>query len=456
MKEYILKPEQLAGLGIHTVIVASPDLQGRPIGRRIPLDDFDRVVRDGVEVCTCAWAWDPAQGLDLVESGALTLCNFGNGVPDVKLRPDLSTLRRAAWLDGVAICIADPVDIRTDEPMSISPRVLLKREVARYAAQGLVPKAGTELEFYLYLNEPRELRRQGFRNLEPTTLTASDFMIHEGNVYEKFFRKLRDDLRNSGIEIEAAQSEYGLGQWEMTFVYGDALEMADRHLLYKLAVRDSAVAAGMSVTFMARPTNDQPGSSCHVHFSVVDKDGEPLFWDESAEHHMSPFMYHAIEGVLANVPALMLWYAPTVNAFKRVNSALVAGSGRTWGHENRTVSVRRVGFTRSSLRFEFRLPGADTNPYLTLLGLLASARDGLQREQLPPPPTHGNAYDLPRDDGMPTQLAEAARLFAASPFVRDLIGQNDTDHFHAVAVHEWTQSQAAVTDWDRERYFDRI
>lgn len=454
--DYLLEVAELESAGIHTVIVATPDLQGRLVGRRVPVERFASIVESGIEICTCAWGWDVDQSFDLIGANVLAVCSMHNGVPDVALIPDLATLRRAAWLDGIAICLADPVWPETGEPLGISPRVLLKQELGRYDGLGYIPKAGTELEFYLFRNDPRALRLGGFRDLEPTTLTPSDFLIHEGNAYEPFFRKLRQDLRDSGIEMEAAQSEWGLGQWEMTFAYGDPLEMADRHALYKLAVRDSAVAAGMSVTFMARPLNGQPGSSCHVHFSLLDTGGEPVFWDASADHHMSDKLRQAVGGVLEHAPALMAWYAPTINSYRRTNSQEVAGFGRTWGIQNRSVSVRVVGHSPSALRFEFRLPGADTNPYLTLTGLLASARDGLERGVVPPELTRGNAYEGEADSGMPTTLAEASRLFSGSDFVRTLIGDDNTDHFRIFADHEWNVFQSAVTPWDLERYFDRI
>lgn len=456
MNGYLLDPASLESEGIHTVIVATPDLQGRLVGRRVPVERFAGIVDTGIEICTCAWAWDVDQAFDLIAANVLAVCSMHNGAPDVALIPDLATLRRAAWLDGVAICLADPVWPKTGEPLAISPRVLLKQELGRYEGLGYAPKAGTELEFYLFRNEPRALRLGGFRDLEPTTLTPSDFLIHEGNGYEPFFQKLRRDLRDSGIEMEAGQSEWGTGQWEMTFAYGDPLEMADRHALYKLAVRDSAVAAGLSVTFMARPLNGQPGSSCHVHFSLLDGAGQPAFWDDAAEHHAGPLLQHAVAGVLEHAPALMAWYAPTVNSYRRTNSQEVAGFGRTWGIENRSVSVRVVGHSAAALRFEFRLPGADTNPYLTLTGLLASARDGIQRSLTPPPLTVGNAYEGDVDRAMPTTLAEAARAFGASPFVGGLIGQENLDHFRILAEFEWNVFQSTVTGWDLERYFDRI
>ena len=456
MKNYILRPDELAANGITTVIIATPDLQGRLVGRRIPISGFERVIERGVEICTCAWAWDIDQTSDLIDAGVFKLCSMHNGVPDVTLKPDLSTLRRAAWLDGVAICLADPVDLHTAEPMSISPRVILRQELQRYHEAGFVPQAGTELEFYLFLNEPRALRKQGFRDLEPTTSTPSDFLLHEGNNYEGFFQKLRGDLEASGIEMEAAQSEWGTGQWEMTFVYGDPLEMADRHALYKLAVRDSAAAAGMSVTFMARPLNGQPGSSCHIHFSLLDQAHNSLFWDDEGQYRMSKTMRSAIGGALEHASSFMTWYAPTINSYRRTNSRDVAGHGRTWGHENRSVTARVVGTRQSDLRFEFRLPGADTNPYLALSGLLASARDGMQRKASPPEESRGNSYDDPMDEPMPANLAEAADAFAAAPIVAELIGAENQSHFAILARYEWKLYQASVSSWDLERYFDRI
>jgi glutamine synthetase len=316
---------------------------------------------------------------------------------------------------------------------------------------------GTELEFYLFRNEPRELRRSGFRDLEPTTIVPADFMIHEGNTYEPFFRKLRGDLKASGIEMEAAQSEWGTGQWEMTFRYGDPLEMADRHALYKLAVRDSATAAGMSATFMAKPLNGgQPGSSCHVHFSIVDDEGRSVFWDDGAPHHLGERMHHAIGGILQEVPTFMAWYAPTVNSYRRANGADVAGWGRTWGLDNRTTSVRVVGSRPRDLRLEFRLPGADTNPYLTLAGLLASARQGMAKAVTPPPMTEGSGYASPIGEEVPLHLGEAAKAFAASPFARAEYGDDVVEHFRILLDHEWRSFLSTVNDWDLDRYFDRI
>lgn len=456
MKNYVLDPAKLEELGIRTVIVASPDLNGRLIGRRVPTSRFPHVIENGVDVCTCVFAWDINQSMDIIERNLLPMCGMHNGVPDMTLRVDLHTLRRAAWLDGVAICFADPVDVKTGEPLPISPRVLLKQELARHAKLDLVPKTGTELEFYLFLNNQRELREGGFRDLKPTTVLPADFMIDEGNLYEPFFQKLRGDLEASGIEVEAAQSEAGTGQWEMTFVYGEPLEMADRHSLYKLAVRDSAIAAGMTATFMARPLNGQMGSSCHVHVSVQSPKGEALFWDDDAEHNMSKTMRSSMGGVLEHAPEFMAWYAPTINSWRRMNSQDVAGWGRTWGFDNRTVTIRVVGHRPRDLRFEFRMPGADTNPYLTLTGILVSVRDGIESGAEIADAVPGNAYELPRDEALPGTLYDAAQLLKGSKLAVDTFGRDVIDHHVVLLDHEWSTFMSEVSAWDLDRYFDRI
>lgn len=451
-----LQVDELAAEGIHTVLVATPDIQGRLIGRRVPAGRFASILETGVEVCTCAWAWDVEQGFELIGTNSVSVCSLHNGAPDVALIPDLTTLRRAAWLDGIAVCLADPVWPGTGEPLRESPRTMLRAEVARYREQGLRPQAGTELEFYMFRNDPHELRLGGFRDLVPTTLTPSDFLLEPGNRYEPFFRRLRENLDASGIEIEAAQSEWGSGQWEMTFVYGDPLEMADRHALYKMAVRDMAAMAGYSVTFMAKPLGDQPGSSCHVHFSVLDDADRPVFWDEDGEHRMSDRMRSAMAGVIDRTPELMAWYAPTHNSYARTAIGDVFDYGRSWGRENRYVSNRVVGHDSKSTRFEFRIPGADANPYLVLTGLLASARDGMQRGARLGPATVGVPEGVNADSAMPRTIGEAAQAMADSDFVREIVGEESRTLFREPAAHEWRAALSAVTDWDRNRYFDRI
>lgn len=454
MSTWLIHPEELDDLGIRTVIIATPDLQGRLVGRRVPIRNSAQVLRDGIDICTCVWAWDIEQDQGLIEAGVFPLCTMDNGIPDATLRPDLSTLRRAAWLDDVAICLADPYVPGTDTPLDISPRVQLRRELERQAAGDLMPAAGTELEFYLYRNYPDTLRQAGFQGLEPTTAFAAGFGIQEGNTYEAFFQRLRSDLQDSGIDVEAAQSEHGHGQWEMTFHYGEPLAMADQHALYKLAVRDSARRAGMSATFMPAPANGQPGSSCHIHLSLRNREGDFTFWDERAPDRMSPLMRSAIEGTLAHAPGLTLWFAPTVNSYRRHRGDGVAGLGNSWALADRTATVRVLGHAPEQLRFEFRTPGADANPYLALLGLLGAARNGIENDLALR--TARNPEGGKDAERLPSDLGTAVAAFEASELAAELVGQEVCNHHAVLAHHEWESFLSAVSDWDLHRYFDRI
>jgi glutamine synthetase len=402
-------------------------------------------------VCTCVLGWDIGQH----PLETLSWTGFHTGWHDLQLRVDLTTLRPAAWLDGVAICIADAVELADGTPVVVSPREILKREVALLAEAGLTARTGTELEFYLWRGTPEDNRLSGFRDLVPTTLTRSDYLIQPSNRFEPFFREVRRRLDDSGIEVETGQAEWGLGQWEMTLRYGEAVDMADRHTIYKMAVQDMAAAAGYTASFMARPRVDQAGSSCHVHFSLLDGHGRPAFWEETGEHHMSKIMRAGMGGAIQRLSDLMLWYAPTVNSYRRLLHPDLSGRGRHWGFDNRTTSFRVLGHRPDDLRLEFRLPGADANPYLTLAGLLASLRSGLAEGADPGQPVTGNAYEVDAP-GVPRHLGEAAAWFRASAFTRAAFGDGVVDHYAAVAEHEWEQFLLAVTDWEVDRYLDRL
>jgi glutamine synthetase len=446
-----LKPSELETAGFDTVIIAGVDMQGRLFGKRMSPKRFGHLTDEGLHICTCVYSWDMDQGLDLeVEfAGAHT------GWQDFRLVPDLATLRPAAWLEGTAICIADSVDEQTGEMLPVAPRTILRRQVESLQADGYAPYAATELEFYLYLGTPAELRRRGYQNLEPTTLTHADYNIAEGNQMEPFFRRVRHALLASGIEVEVSQVEYGLGQWEINLEYGTALEMADRHVLFKQVVKDLAAASGMTATFMPRPMTDDIGSSCHIHASLLDQGGGTPFFDPNGERGMSPLLGSAIAGLLNHAADLTLWYAPTINSTRRIGSQDFAGNGLTWGFDNRTTTCRVLTGAPASTRLEFRLPGADVNPYLALAGVLGSMHRGITNGADPGKPSRGDAYgEVPAV--FPGTLAEAADRFLNSDFANETFGGDVVRHYNAVGQFEWRQFMRSVTDWERNRYFEAI
>lgn len=442
----------LERLDIDTVIIAGVDMQGRLFGKRMSPRVFTSKLTEGLHVCTCVYAWDMSQSLEGLH---VDFAGSHTGWHDFRLVPDLGTLRRAAWLEHTAICLADSVDEHTEQLLPIAPRSLLRAQVDALAESGWRPYTATELEFYLYRGSPSQLRAAGYRDMVPTTEVHADYNIAEGNAMEPFFRSLRAALDDSGIPVDVAQVEYGLGQWEINLDHAEALEMADRHVLFKQAVKDHAARHGMTATFMPRPVTDDLGSSCHIHASLRGPNDEPVFHDPQAGRGVSDALRHAVGGLLDHAPELMLWYAPTINSYRRTGSQDFAGNGLTWGFDNRTTTTRVLTGAPEATRLEFRLAGADVNPYLALAGLLASIHDGMRSRTEPGPPHTGDAY-AETASAMPRTLAEAAEAFSRSAFAASAFGKDVVKHYHAVAEYEWAQFLHAVTDWERDRYFEAI
>jgi glutamine synthetase len=439
-------------LGIDTVIIAGTDIQGRMFGKRMSPRVFATKVDEGLHICTCVFAWDMAQSLEGLH---VDFAGPHTGWHDFALVPDLTTLRRAGWMDDTAICLADCVDEGDGSHLAIAPRTILRRQVAALAERQLTAYTATELEFFLYRGTPSELRSAGFRSMIPTTDAHADYNITEGNAMEPFFRGLRRALDASGVPVDVAQVEYGLGQWEINLEYAEPLEMADRHVLFKQAVKDFATRHGYTATFMPRPMTKDLGSSCHIHASLRDRSGAPLFHDGAGERGVSDALRHAVGGALAHAAELMCWYAPSINSYRRTTSRDFAGNGLTWGFDNRTVTTRVLTGEPLATRLEFRLPGADVNPYLALAALLASLMDGIDERRDPGPPSSGDAYAEGNSD-LPATLLDAAEAFLRSAFAIRTFGMDVVKHFHAHAEFEWREFMHSVTDWERERYLDSI
>jgi glutamine synthetase len=448
MEGGLLAPETLAEEGIETVVLAAQEAHGRLIGRRVGADAFTAAPEAGVTLPSCVLAWDFAQDMSI----EVPYAGMHTGYGDVKLRPDLTTLRRAGWLESTAICLCDFVEVADGSPVPIGPRNILRSQLEWAASLGFEPVVASELEFFLYRTGYDEARASGYGGLEPTLLSASDFSVRAADTFDHFFRRLRAALVESGIAVEFLQPETGLGQWEVNFGHAGALRMADDHTIFKHAVKVIAHQAGLSATFMARPAASQIGSSGHLHVSLRGPDG-PVFFDPSSEDGISGSMREAIGGVLRYAPELMLFYAPNVNSYKRTASEEFAGCGGTWGIDNRTASCRAVGNGAQAARFEFRLPGADANPYLAIAALVCSVLQGIETGADPGPPVVGNAYAQASSDLPPNPLAAAAAL-RAGDFARARFGDEVLEHYARLAEWEASKYALAVTDWELERYFE--
>lgn len=448
-----LAPDDLESEGFRTVVVTSADVSGRLVGKRFTPAVFRRLMHEGVTLSSCVLGWDVDQwpGPQQAYTGHHT------GWHDVRLVPDLDTLRPAAWLDRTAICVADFVEIGREDLVPVAPRTILRRQIERVERAGFTSQVATELEFALYRGTYDDGRSNGYETLRPTTLARADYTVQAGDQHEAFFATVRDALAASELGPWTSQVEWGLGQWEINLEYQRALEMADRHALFKLAMRDMAAAAGMSATFMAKPFADTTGSSCHLHLSLVDAHGANVFHDAEAEHGVSATLMHAVGGVLQRAPEFMLLYAPTVNSYRRTVSGEFSGNGVSWGFDSRMVSCRVLAESADSTRLEWRVPGADVNPYLAIAGVLASAADGISTDTDPGDPLVGEHYEDPVPP-LPSTLGEAVALWRDGEFAAEAFGADVVTHYAEAGRWEWERFLApeAVTEWERRRYFEVI
>jgi glutamine synthetase len=438
---------------LDTVVVGFTDHYGRLVGKRFDAGMFvDEVAAAGTHGCDYLLTTD----MEMEPVPGYRFANWELGYGDVHLVPDMPTLRRADWLDRTALVLCDVADARDHTPVAAAPRTVLRRQVDAAAAQGLTAMAATELEYYLYRSSYRDAAACGYSQLEAAGWYLEDYHLLQGARTEDFTAAVRRHLRRSGVPVESSKGEWGVGQHELNVRYADALAMADRHVVYKQCLKEHADRLGASVTFMAKVATEQAGSSCHVHMSLW-RDGANAFAGEGdlGPVRCSDEFRWFLGGVLAHVPDVMVFLAPTVNSYKRYVDGSWAPTRIAWSYDNRTAGVRVVG-DGPSLRLECRIPGADCNPYLALAALLASGLDGIASRTEPPPCFAGDVYaarDLPH---VPRTLAEATDLFVAGPFASAAFGEEVVDHYAHFFRTEWEAYTSAVSDWERRRYFERI
>lgn len=441
---------------VETVVTALPDLYGRLVGKRIHGAFFlDEVARHGMHCCdyllACDMEMDPTPGY--------AYTNWAKGYGDLHAVPDLETLRVAAWLDRTAIVLCDAVE-DGDERVAVAPRSILRRQLARAAEHGLTAKTGSELELYLFRDGYDEARARRYHELRPYGGYIEDYHLLSGTFAEPVIGAIRRGVDASAIPVEFSKGEWGPGQHEINLRYAPALEMADRHVLYKQAAKEIAAQHGCSVTFMAKWHEALAGSSLHVHASLWTPEDRPAF-SESAEPlpgtslEASPTFRWFLGGLLAHARELAWCFAPTPNSYKRYKAGTFAPTRIAWSVDNRTCGFRVVG-RGPSLRVECRIPGADANPYLAYAALLAAGLDGIEQETEPGPPFEGDAYQAHDLPSIPTALPEAIDELAGSAFARRAFGDAVVDHLLHFARTELAAYETAVTDFERVRYFERI
>jgi glutamine synthetase len=317
---------------------------------------------------------------------------------------------------------------------------------------GFTPMFASELEFYLYRQSYEQAAEQGYRDLTPTIPYILDYHVLATTRDEDFMRQVRLGMQAGGIPVEFSKGEAWYGQHELNLRYADAITAADRHTIYKNGVKEIAHRNGISATFMAKPSETDIGSSCHIHSSLVSlAGGGSAFFVDGEE---TDTFRHYLGGMRDHVKELALFVAPTVNSYKRYALESWAPTSVSWGRDNRTCGFRIVGHG-AARRPECRIPGADVNPYLGFAALLAAGLDGIEKKADPGPELKGNAYEAGKAEAFPSSLRDAVDLWEGSDFVKRAFGESVWKHYLNYGRTEQRLFDQVVTDYERNRMFER-
>ena len=428
---------------VETVVLALTDMQGRLQGKRLSARHFlDEVLDHGAEGCNYLLAVD----VEMNTVGGYTMSSWERGYGDFVMRPDLRTLRPMPWEPASVLCLAD-LTWADGSDVVASPRQVLRAQLARLAQQGWSASAATELEFLVFRDSYEEAWQKRYHDLQPANLYNVDYSLLGTSRVEPLIRRIRNAMRDAELVVETSKGECNLGQHEINFHHCDALRAADEHVIYKNGAKEIAAQERASISFMAK-FNEREGNSCHIHLSLADSDG-PLFARE-------PRTFESfLAGQLAHARELTLLLAPNINSYKRFAAGSFAPTTVAWGHDNRTCALRVLG-SGPSLRFENRAGGADLNPYMALAALIAAGLEGVEHGLELEPALEGNAYTAASRPRLPATLQEARELFAASALAHRALGADVVAHYANAADVELAAFNAAVTDWERVRGFERL
>lgn len=437
---------------VDTIICAAPDPYGRLVGKRLTTRAFQSLCLDGDGVFASSFIFAVDLEMNPLE---LPVSNADNGYVDIRLVPDMSTLRRVPWEQNTILVICDAYGAECDDLISVAPRTILRRQIEQARQQGIALQFASELEFFLAEATHKEAWKRGYQGLQMFSSYRSDYQMGQAGRTEWFIRQLRNNISQFGVPIESSKPEWGLGQQEITIDYAGALEMADRHVLFKYAVKELAYREGLTPTFMAKPTIDEVGSSCHLHISLWHAEtGEPLDWGPSGG--MSQVFGNFVAGQLEHALDLGLMYAPTINSYKRFQPDQFAGTAIAVGRDNRSCAFRLVGHG-ASFRVENRIPGADVNPYYAYAASIIAGLDGVARRLSHPKVFEGNAWHSSGIRTMSTSFHHSLQRFEECVLARDSFGTEVYEHLLESARAELTAfDSGTVNDWETRRYYERV
>lgn len=451
MKQFL---DWCSGKGIDTIVIGTADTNGAWIGKLVAARDVPAIVESrGLAFAEGVFAIT-RDGNSLVRPyiGQDTYFpRMENGFPDIFLQPDITTARVLPWWHKTA-ALNGSLLRASGAAVPLAPRNVLMRQVERAQLMGLDVRVGFEFEFYLLQNSLADLEQNGYRMI-PISPRPYTYMMSRACADQATLLRIRQCLEDAGISVVAINPETGPGQYEINTIFSGASRAGDDAFLYKNAIKQIATEQHLLATFMARPQNTWPGSSCHIHQSLWRaEDGEPLTW--SRDQPLSEIALSYLAGLLESMVELCALFAPTVNAYKRLAPYSWAGTTVTWGLDNRSTGLRVVGDEPGARRIEHRLPGADVNPYLAIAACLAGGLYGVENELKPGKWYEGDAYGDDKLSTLPRTLDDALDVFEASELARNTFGDDFVEHFVRTRRWEVEQQREHVSDWEIRHYVE--
>jgi glutamine synthetase len=454
--------KDLEARGIEKVKVGGFDVDGVLRGKYVSRAKFLSALTSGFGFCDVIFGWDLDDLLydrpDAPRAAGTPVTGWHTGYPDAHARIDPSTYRILPWEPATAAFLVDFHEGEGDQAPRHRgcTRGLLKSVLARLAARGLSAKVACEFEFWLFREDPASIRRKGYRGLEPISPGMFGYSwLREGQNAD-LLHAILDECRAFDLELEALHTETGPGVYEVAIRYDDALRAADKAALFKTVCKQICARYGVIPTFMAKWSAELPGSSGHLHMSLWDDGGKPVFHESGAEGSLSAIGRSFVGGQIDVMADLTAVYSPTVNSYKRYVPGVWAPLTASWGVENRTSAIRVIPGAPSSTRVEYRQTAADINPYAAIAAALGAGLRGIERSITPPPASRGDASTRADLAPLPRTLAEATERLEKSPAAREILGDAFVDHYAMTRRHEIARFDRAVTSWELERYFEII
>ena len=448
--------------GVEYVKVAITDIDGVLRGKYMHVDKFLKSIESGYGFCDVIFGWDSSDALYefKVSDEQNLFTGWHTGFPDQTVKILLDSKRTIPFEKNTPFFLSELKD------GEVCPRSVLKKVLKLLRESGLKGKSALEYEFFLFNESPISVRDKGFKNLSNFTPGMFGYSLLRSSVHSDLYQEILKMSSVMDFPLEGLHTETGPGVLEAAIGVDEALNSADKAVLFKTFMKVLAQRKNLMATFMAKWSEKYPGQSGHIHCSLVDLENKPVFWNEGGGG-MSELMINFLGGLQKYSREFMAMIAPTTNSYKRLCVGAWAPINMTWAKENRTTGFRVIEGSPDSQRIENRLAGADANPYLALAATFAAGFLGIKERLQPTEPTTGEAYTMKTEEAykVPSTLLEAAELFKKSQAARSIWGDQFVDHFSASRIWEYEQflknkplfeKEQTISSWELERYFEII